>query len=115
MKVKLIIIFLVVLFSCDSQYSKPLFVATNNPLAEILREVVGTRGEVMNLLDANQSPHTYSPKPSDAFRVQSALALFYVSEELDAWATTMDSKNRIKVIDLIPAENLYPFERTRKR
>ncbi len=89
---------------CESQYSKPLFVASGYPVEEILKQVVGTGGEVMSLVPPGQSPHTYSPTPSQVYKVQSAKALFYVSNNLDRWVASLKPDNEIELMSLLPEE-----------
>jgi ABC-type Zn uptake system ZnuABC Zn-binding protein ZnuA len=106
---KFFIIAFVLLISCQSQYSKPLIVTTSHPFAEILREVAGSKVEVVCLTQPGDSPHTYSPKPSDAAKASSALAFFYGADNLDPWALKMESKNKYKLIDLVPEDMKIEF------
>ena len=80
------------------------YVATIPPLAMILREVAGDRGEVLSLLQPGSSPHTYEPKPSDAAMVEGATGLFYVGEQLDGWVTSLNSRQMVAVFDMVPTE-----------
>lgn len=82
----------------------PRYVATVPPLAAILRELVGSRGEVITLLPVGASEHTYQPRPSDARAVESATCLFYVSEQMDGWAASLTAKKKVDVFTLVPAE-----------
>jgi zinc transport system substrate-binding protein len=110
MKYKIILILLLIGISCNNQYSKPLYVVSTYPIAEIIREIVGTKGEVISLTQPGDSPHTYTPKPSDMQKALSAKAVFYVSDKLDSWAMKLENKNRISLINLLPKENLVYFE-----
>ncbi len=110
MKIKIILVLLLISVSCNNQYSKPLFVASTNPIAEIIREIVGTKGEVISLTQPGDSPHTYTPKPSDVQKTLSAKAVFYVSEKLDAWAMKLENKNKIALLNLLPKDNYVYFE-----
>ncbi len=89
----------------DVPPGKPVYIATIPPIAMILHEIVGDRGEVISLLAPGASPHTYDPSPSDAAKLEKATAFFYVHENLDGWAMSLDSKNKIKVFDFVP-ENM---------
>ena len=104
-----ILFFILLHLGCETQQSKPLYVTTIPPVAAILREIVGTKGEVSCLLSNGASPHTYSVQPSDVFKVQSAKAFFYVSDILDGWVSKIPSNNKIMLIDLIPKDNLISF------
>jgi zinc transport system substrate-binding protein len=103
-----IIIFLLLL--TGNLYSKPSIVVTSHPLKAIMVEIVGNRIDISTLVPPGASPHTFSPKPSDAYKVQKSLALFYVSSELDGWATGMSGKEIVKVIDFLPNDYKYLFD-----
>ena len=80
----------------------PRFVATIQPLGMILNELTSGSAQVHILLPAGASPHTYEPKPSDASAAEQALALFYVAESLDRWATALPARERISVLEMVP-------------
>lgn len=90
----------------------PHYVATINPLRAILAEVVGNRAEVKVLLAPGASPHTYEPRPSDALAAESALAVFYASEDVDAWAAKLPAKERIAMFSFVPEPAHLPYEET---
>ena len=76
----------VLLLSFNSAYSQTKYVTTIHPFHEILKNITGARGEVHRILPPGASPHTYELRPSDLRIVATATALFYGSENLDAWA-----------------------------
>jgi ABC-type Zn uptake system ZnuABC Zn-binding protein ZnuA len=85
------------------------YVATIQPVAAILQEIVRGRAEVLRLLPPNASPHTYEFTPADAAKAQNAFALVYVGENLDqVWAEKLGAKNKIKLLDLVPNEYRLP-------
>ena len=84
------------------------YVATIHPLAAILRELVPNATRVSVLVPPGASPHTFEPRPSDLRAVQSARALFFVSSELDGWATRLPAVRKIAVLDRIPPEHRLP-------
>ncbi len=88
--------------SQDAQRS--LYVTTIPPLAAILREIVGERGEVKSLLAPGASPHTYEPKPSDIKAVEKATGFFFAQKDLDGWALLFDQPNRVEMFKLIPED-----------
>ncbi len=59
--------------------------ATIFPLADIAARVGGTAVEVMTLLPAGASPHTYEPKPEQVRALQSAQLLIRVGAGVDDW------------------------------
>lgn len=78
------------------------YVATINPLRAIVAEVVGDRAEVDVLLKPGASPHTYEPRPSDAVAAESAIALFYAADDIDAWAAKLPAKERVPMFSFVP-------------
>lgn len=80
------------------------YAATVPPLAMVLDELVEGRAEVVQILPSGASPHTFSPRPSDLRKVASALALFYVSDNLDGWAARLTSKKKIEILPLLPSD-----------
>ncbi|MBM2816323.1 MAG: ABC-type metal ion transporter, periplasmic subunit [Ignavibacteria bacterium] len=107
---KLVLLVAIALFtSCNAQNGKPTIVVTNQPLAGIIKELIGTRCEIVQLLPPGASPHTYSPKASDVIEAQACRALFYVSEELDGWASKLQTPKKIKVIDFLLDSNKLTY------
>lgn len=88
---------------------KPTLVATINPIAAILREIVGDGFEVRTLLSPASSPHTFEPKPSDMAATEAALAVFYADAGLDGWAAKLGER-RVALFDMVPAERRLNFD-----
>lgn len=88
---------------------RPVFVTTIPPLENLLARIVGERGEVVVLLPAGASPHTYEPRPSDLRAVESAIALFHVARELDGWAADLPVAHSIPLISFVPDSLLLYF------
>jgi len=86
----------------------PRFVVTGHPLAAILSELCAGRADVIDLLPAGASPHTYEPVPSDIRRASEAAALFFVSPALDGWAARLPAPRRVEVLALVPREARLP-------
>ncbi len=80
----------------------PSYMASIEPVRAILSEVVGDRASVSSLLPVGASPHTFEPKPSDLIRSEQANALFYVSPQLDGWATRLPIKQQVAMLPLLP-------------
>jgi len=87
----------------------PRFVTTINPLRAIVSEIAGGRAEVIALVSPGASPHTYEPRPSDAAHAQSALALLYASDGIDAWAAKLPAKERIEMCSFVPEPMRLPW------
>jgi zinc transport system substrate-binding protein len=86
------------------------YVATIQPLAAILEQVTRGRGEVVRLLAPGSSPHTFDPRPSDAVRLERAIALFYAGPSLDKeWTAKMPAAHRIEMLLLVPEDYLLPM------
>jgi zinc transport system substrate-binding protein len=101
---------LFLLSSCTKTSHKPTIAATINPIAAILKEIVGPGYEVVTILQPGASPHTYSPSTSDMKTIESANALFYVSDDLDGWATKLPINNTYRVIDWLSNDLILKFE-----
>jgi zinc transport system substrate-binding protein len=86
------------------------YVTTIHPFQEILKSIVGDRGEVHRILPPNASPHTYELRPSDIKMMKAATALFYGSENLDAWALRFENTNRIELLELVDPDFLIYFQ-----
>jgi zinc transport system substrate-binding protein len=86
------------------------YVATIQPLAAILEQVIKGRGEVIRLLAPGSSPHTFDPRPSDAVRLERAMALFYAGPGLDKeWTAKMPAAHRIEMLHLVPEDYQLPM------
>lgn len=108
------LIFLFVVNSCDSQYTKSVYVTTSYPLGMILLQVTRNHADVEILVSPGESPHTFSPKPSDAFKINNASAIFYASDLMDGWAAKLDGVNKIEMIKLVPKDHILYFEEFQK-
>jgi zinc transport system substrate-binding protein len=64
--------------------------------------VVGDRMEVIQLLPAGASTHTYELRPSEIRQIEQARAVFYGATNLDGWITRMQRGNLISLVDMIP-------------
>ncbi|MBN2448574.1 MAG: zinc ABC transporter substrate-binding protein [Phycisphaerae bacterium] len=94
----------------DEQAAAKLRVlATIHPIAEIVGAIGGERIEVVRLLSPGSSPHTYEPRPGDVQAAEGALALFYVSDELDGWATKLPARNKIELLEFLPVDQRLTF------
>ncbi len=68
--------------------ARPMVVATLHPYADLLRQIVGDRVDVVQLLPSGASPHTFDPTPSQARAIAGA-ALVVMNGGVDAWATRL--------------------------
>jgi len=84
------------------QLTGPPFIATIPPVAAILREVVGDRGDVISLLQPGESPHTYEPRPGSMAMVEHARGLFYVDDAMDGWVATFGGVRKFPLFDMVP-------------
>lgn len=106
----LLITFAFIFFSCQTKNSpKPIILTSINPITEIVREITGTHAEVERLLPPGASPHTFSLKPSDIVKAQNARILFYVSDNLDSWASQLPLKNKAALLESLPKEFKITF------
>jgi len=65
--------------------AKVTIAASIKPLALIGAAIVGDRGNISTLVDAQQSPHDYSMKPSDRIAIEQADILVWVSPEFEIY------------------------------
>lgn len=77
-------------------------VVTIEPLAMILGELVGEPAQVVALVPAGASPHTYGLRPSGARMAQASSVLFYVDDHLDGWAAGVSAPEKIAVFEGLP-------------
>lgn len=109
-QILLAFVFITLLISCsENEKTKPMFLASSYPIYSILTEIAGEAAEVDYIVPTGASPHTYLPKPSDIKKASSAIALFYVAQNLDGWISGVPAKNKIKMIDMVPMDNLIYF------
>ncbi|MBI5324247.1 MAG: zinc ABC transporter substrate-binding protein [Ignavibacteriae bacterium] len=116
---KIILFSLIVLFFSligfhDLYSEKPHYVVTGYPVKFILEELTRDVANVTALVPPGASPHTFAPNPSDIKIVQKAKALFYVSEELDGWASKIQSRNVFRLIDLLPSNYRMNFSESHR-
>lgn len=87
-KIYTLLIALVALVACNSSKkveNEGLVVVANKPLELIIKELVGDRIEIHCITKPSDSPHTFSPKPSDIHKMQTGKLFFYVNKNLDSW------------------------------
>ncbi len=94
----------------DAGPGAPLFAVTIPPLGAFLRPIVAGRAEVVVLLPAGASEHTYEVKPNDARAAARAVALVYVDESLDGWASRLDARARLRLADFLSPDSLRHYE-----
>jgi zinc transport system substrate-binding protein len=87
-------------------YGQVDYITTIHPFYEIMKNIVGDRGLVKEILPAGASPHTYELKASDVKNVEYKTTLIMGSPKLDTWAYKFHYQNRIELLSLIPEENL---------
>lgn len=92
---------------------KPFYLTTIPPVEDLLRRIVGDRAEVLRLLPAGASPHTYEPRPSDLRHAQGATALVFVDRRLDGWAAELPGPEPVELLPLMPDRFLLHFEGAR--
>ncbi len=93
---------LFVAFTGFGAWSQPQYVTTIQPLAAVLSQITAGQAEITRLLPRGASPHTYEPRPSDLKTAHNALALFYVSDDLDGWAKRLKQEPAFEVFGFVP-------------
>jgi len=82
---KKVFIIILTFFSFHNAFaSKPLIVASINPLHSIVTSIVGNTGNVSLLIESNTSPHNFALKPSHAKLLNNAKIFFYIDDQLES-------------------------------
>jgi zinc transport system substrate-binding protein len=81
------------------------------PLKAIVQELAPDV-DIHVLTPRGASPHTHEPKPSDAARAATALAVFYVDDTLDGWVAKLDAPRHVALFAMVPEalRRAYPEE-----
>lgn len=76
--------------------------ATTTQVADIARNVGGSRVEVTQILEPNSDPHDYEPRPSDARALTDAELVFRSGGEVDEWLGGLleNAGGKTEVVDL---------------
>jgi len=90
--------------------AKPLVLTTIPPVEDLLRRMAGDRADVVRLLPAGASPHTYEPRPSDLRLAETAVALVYVDRRLDGWAAGLPGPEKVELLPMLPDAYLLHFD-----
>jgi ABC-type Zn uptake system ZnuABC Zn-binding protein ZnuA len=69
----------------DENGGERVVVATTTQVADLARNVAGSRAEVRALLRPNSDPHDYEPRPSDAVAIGKAMLVLRSGGDLDGW------------------------------
>ncbi len=77
-----------------------LYIASNNVLGEILKEVVGTKGRVFSANDV-ADPKIYEANALLLTQIGSANAIFYASDELDVWVGNIKNIKKYSFVNMI--------------
>jgi ABC-type Zn uptake system ZnuABC Zn-binding protein ZnuA len=78
------VLLLVLLAGCGSDDDAPV-VATTTQVADLARNVAGSRIEVAGILTPNADPHGYEPRARDVKRLVGAKVVLRSGGELDEW------------------------------
>jgi ABC-type Zn uptake system ZnuABC Zn-binding protein ZnuA len=82
----------------------PLYVASIQPVAMILRELAEDRCDVVCLLQPTAYPYDAEPQKEFSKTVKAATAFFYVDDSMEVWAPRLPAKNKVKLADFVPRE-----------
>ena len=102
-------------FLAGSLYARVKIVTSIFPLYSIVNEVVGDRGEVVNILPPNVSPHIFEPTPRDIIKLHGADLFVYVGDKVEPWAKRLlegvgSRAEVLKFSDVVtPENNNYHF------
>jgi zinc transport system substrate-binding protein len=87
-------------------------VASINPLADFVKQVGGTKVEVVLLLPPGASPHTYEPTPKVIREISQSRLFFKIGSGLEFWADRMikAAAARIDIVDSSAGVDLITLE-----
>lgn len=85
------------------------YAASIHPAAAILTPLIAGRAGVDAIVPRNASPHTYETRPADAAIAESARALFYIADDLDGWAVSLPTAERVALMDFVPESLRHPW------
>lgn len=96
------VVFLLFFILSSGLYGKNIKIAVSiSPIADIVKEVVENKGEVITILPAGASPHFYDPSPQDIIRLNSSDLFIYVGKGVEPWAFKLvNSIEEIKTMEL---------------
>lgn len=86
-------------------------VTTIFPLADIIRQVGAEGVEVVNLLAAGASPHTYEPSVEQAKAVADADLVIFIGGGLDNWAVKLaEGVPQVRLLEIMPLVEDYHLD-----
>lgn len=113
-RLKIIVLLASFLFICscgktdktEQSNTKKTIAVSIYPLKLILNEIVGDKIDVVSILPAGASPHTFEPKPSDISKLHYSSLVFYVDDNLDGWIAKLNTNNPIALLNLLDKRSL---------
>lgn len=107
----IIILIFYSIVGCSEQNEKaPNYAVTCLPLKFILMEIIGNEDDIVVLVDAGYSPHTYTPSPSVMKKIERAKLIFYVEENYDKWSMKGSLSNLIEVFKFLPESFVLKYD-----
>jgi zinc transport system substrate-binding protein len=84
--------------------------ATIQPLASVVREILGDRGTASALLPPGASPHTFEPLPGDIARLEGTVLLVRVGVGIDQWSERLLAASSVPLttITFLDLPNAHP-------
>jgi zinc transport system substrate-binding protein len=92
------------LHSAHALEAKMKVVASISPLADFVKQVGGTKVEVVLLLPPGASPHTYEPTPKTIREISQSRIFFEIGSGLEFWADRMIKAAAAK-IDIVDSSS----------
>lgn len=82
-------------------------VASFNPIYYLVKPVVGSHAEVLDLIAPGVEPHDYEPTPQDALTLSEGKVFFYDGPALENWAVNLSRSvnSNIVLVPLIDSIN----------
>jgi len=76
---------------CSAKDAKLVLTSLNPIATDLAREVGGVRVQVIELMNSNQDPHTFSPDPSDLRKAASAKIFLAMGKGLETYLDDIES------------------------
>lgn len=85
------------LFCVNSHAIELNVLTTIRPLYGIVKSVAGDQAQVNILIDRNQSPHSYSLRPSDIIKIKSSNVIFMIDDSFEFGLAAYIKKSKTKI------------------
>lgn len=104
------IVIAISVFLLSRQETKPQIATSIFPLHDITKNITGDKFEVVNLLPAGASEHTYEPTFTDQQKIASSKLVFAIGLDLDNWVQELAYKSSVRSVEVFAGIQLLEGE-----